>query len=186
MSEPSEIPPGPMTLDAFRRWAAAQPPGRFELEAGEVVAMAPERAAHVRAKLRAWATLRDAIASAGLDCEALGDGLAVAVDGRTSFAPDALVNGGPPIADDAIAAPQPVIVVEVTAPSNSRVDLDAKFLGYFQVASIMHYLIVHLRSRMVVHHARRPDGRIESAILGQGRIALDPPGIALEVAALLP
>jgi len=42
-------PPGWMTVDQFLGWAMAQPDGaRYELMAGEVVAMAPERAAHAR------------------------------------------------------------------------------------------------------------------------------------------
>ena len=39
-----------MTADEFLAWAMEQE-GRYELASGEVVAMAPERAAHSRAKL---------------------------------------------------------------------------------------------------------------------------------------
>ncbi len=82
---------------------------------------------------------------------------------------------------DAIAAPHPVVVVEVTSPSNSRVDLTTKFADYFRVPSVRHYLIVHLAKRIVIHHRRRGDEGIESAILGAGTVALDPPGIAIRV-----
>lgn len=40
-----------MSADEFLRWCAART-GRFELVAGRVVAMAPERVAHVRMKAR--------------------------------------------------------------------------------------------------------------------------------------
>jgi Uma2 family endonuclease len=181
MAEAIQVPPGPMTREEFHRWAEAQPQGRFELEAGEVVAMAPERASHADAKGAAYVALRAAVARAGVPCKAYVDGLAVDVDHRTSYEPDALVDCGGPMEGDPIAAPNPVVVVEVTSPSNSRVDLDAKFQGYFRVPSIMHYLIVHLRNRVVVYHARRPDGRIESAILAGGPIVMNPPGITITV-----
>jgi Uma2 family endonuclease len=35
-----------MSREAFRRWAQAQPTGRFERIEGVMVAMAPERASH--------------------------------------------------------------------------------------------------------------------------------------------
>ena len=47
--------PGPLTLtaDAFLAWAEEQPgDARFELIDGRVVAMAPERLGHIRAKVR--------------------------------------------------------------------------------------------------------------------------------------
>ena len=48
MSEPV---PTSMTSDEFIAWAMEQPEGkRYELFAGKVVAMAPERSAHALAK----------------------------------------------------------------------------------------------------------------------------------------
>ncbi len=186
MSEAFEIPAGTMTREAFHRWAEQQPRGRFELEAGRVVAMAPERAAHADAKALAWLALRLAIERADLACKAYVVGLAVAVDDETSYEPDALVHCGDALHPDAVAVEGPVIVVEVTSPSNSRVDLDTKFLGCFRVPSIQHYLIVHLGKRVVIHHRRRDVDRVESAILGSGTIELDPAGLAVTVEALLP
>ena len=62
--------------------------------------MAPERAAHVRAKNAVWAALRDAIVANGIDCEALGDGMTVSVDADTDYEPDAPVNCGERTGDD--------------------------------------------------------------------------------------
>ena len=42
-----------LTADEFIAWALEQPTGRFELDNGVVVAMAPERASHAVAKLNA-------------------------------------------------------------------------------------------------------------------------------------
>ena len=173
-----------MTREEYYRWAEAQPHGRFELVDGEVVAMAPERVAHLRAKLASVLALRQAIASAGLPCEALPDGATVEVGEDTAYEPDALVHCGERLDDDALGSPEPVILVEVTSPSNSRVDLTTKFTDYFRAPSVRHYLIVHLAKRVVIHHRRLEDGRIESAILASGLITLDPPGLAVTVEAL--
>jgi Uma2 family endonuclease len=170
-----------MTRDEYYRWAEAQPRGRFELVDGEVVAMAPERVAHMRAKLASVLALRQAIASAGLPCEALPDGATVGIGDDIAYEPDALVHCGAPLGDDALGSPEPVIVVEVTSPSNSRVDLVTKFADYFRVPSIRHHLIVHLGRRVVIHHRRTEDGRIESGILASGPIPLDPPGITIRM-----
>jgi Uma2 family endonuclease len=74
-----------------------------------------------------------------------------------------------------------VIVVEVTSPSNSRVDLVTKFADYFRLPSLRHYVIVHLADQRVIHHRRTEDERIESAILTGGALALEPPGISVQV-----
>ena len=185
MSDPVEIPPGPMTLPTFRAWAAGQARGRFELVAGEIIGMAPERIAHTRAKMRAWLLLRDAIVAAGLPCEALGDGVSVVVDDMTSYEPDVVVDCSGAIDPDAIAAPSPVIVVEVTSPSNSQVDLTTKLADYFRVPTVRHYVIVHLAKRVVIHHRRRDGDEIGTAILGSGPVALDPPGVTIMAEDLL-
>ena len=180
MAEPLPVPDRTMSREEFFAWAAQQPRGRYERVGGLVVAMSPERFGHVRAKTAVWAALRDAIAAAGSDCEAVGYGVTVSVDADTDYEPDVLVNCGEPASDEATVASHPVVVVEVVSPSSKTVDTGAKFMDYFRVASIRHYLILRTDQRMVVHHRRRDDGVIESRLLGQGSIALDPPGILLQ------
>lgn len=180
MSDAARTPPGRLTVPAFQAWAEAQPRGRFELLDGEVVAMAPERIAHVRAKSACWLALRQAIAAAGAPCEAIADGASVVIGDATSYEPDVVVACGD-IPGDVLAVPSPLVVVEVTSPSNSRVDLVTKFADYFRLPSLRHYVIIHLALRRVIHHRRTEDGRIESAILTGGRLALDPPGIGVGV-----
>ena len=182
MLEP--LPTG-LSREAYYAWAMAQPRGRFELLDGAVVAMAPERVAHNRAKLRAWLMLRDGLAAANAPCEALIDGVVVEAGERSAYEPDVVVNCGEPVDGEAIAAPCPVIIVEVTSPSNSRVDLTTKAADYLRLPSLQHYLIVHLAKRVVLHHRKLEDGRIETAILGGGALVLDPPGVTLSVEDLL-
>lgn len=146
--------------------------------------MAPERVRHAQAKGRAYRLLGDAIAKAGVRCEALPDGVSVEVDEHTVFEPDVVVNCGA-LDLDGLAAPNPVIIVEVTSPSNSRVDLTVKFGEYFRLPSVRHYVIIQLAQRRVLHHRRTENGTIESTILGSGSILLDPPGITVQAEDLL-
>ena len=84
---------GPFTgsPDEFIAWALEQPTGRFELSNGTVVAMAPERASHNQAKLNAAVALRAAIGARGLPCRVMTDGMAVRIDDRTVYEPDAAI-----------------------------------------------------------------------------------------------
>jgi len=174
-----------MTLPEFLVWTETQASGRFELIDGTPVAMAPERAEHVAAKLRAANALAAAVARAGVSCQAFVDGLAVAIDGSTGYVPDALVNCGEPIPPDATTAPHPVIVVEVLSPSTRGIDTTVKLAGYFRVASLRHYLIVDVGQRHIVYYRKQSDGTVTVAVIGEGDIALDPPGISVTVASLL-
>ena len=179
MSRPLLKSPLILSREEYRRWAEEQPRGRYERVDGVVVAMAPERVAHARVKAAAWLALRQAIAAAGLSCEALPDGITVEVGDDTDYEPDAVVNCGPLMAPNVIAAPNPVIVVEVLSPSTRSVDTEAKLAGYFRVPSIQHYLIMRADQREVTHHRRRDAGSIDTQVVTEGRIVLDPPGIQI-------
>lgn len=168
------------TADEFIAWALEQPTGRFELDNGIVVAMAPERVNHGRAKAQAWLALHLAIAARGLGCEALPDSSTVRIDNRTVYEPDALVRCGPPLPGDAIEVNDPIIVVEVVSPSSRGIDKGAKLASYFSLPSVRHYLIVDTDRRVVIHHHRVEDGRIESSFLHEGSVTLDPPGLTIE------
>jgi Uma2 family endonuclease len=169
-----------LTRDEFRLWTEKQT-GRYERIAGEPVAMSPERVIHARLKTRVWAALDRAIQSAGLDCEALGDGVTVEIGDETDYEPDAIVNCGPRLDPDAIAATNPVIVVEVLSPSTQSIDSSDKLADYFRVPSIQHYLIVRAKRREIIHHART-GADIVSRAINIGSISLDPPGISIDIA----
>ncbi len=172
--------PQRLSREEFRRWAEEQT-SRYERVDGEPVAMTREKAQHVRLKSRVWAALDRAITAAGLDCEALGDGVTIEVDADTDYEPDAVVNCGPRVPPDAVSATNPVIVVEVLSPRTQAVDTSDKLADYFRVRSIQHYLIVSARCREVIHH-RREGEEIVSRVANLGSIRLDPPGIVIDVA----
>lgn len=178
--------PQRMTTDEFVRWAETRPEGeRWELIDGEPVAMAPERLGHARAKLRALQALQAAIAARGLACEAFIDGVAVRVDDRSTYEPDALVRCGEPLDDDTLLVADPVVVVEVASPSTGKADLTTKLEGYLRIPSLRHFLIVNAGRRSVIHHARDATGRITTSILQPpAALDLDPPGLTVSLAAL--
>ncbi len=171
--------PGKISREDYYRWYDSQPSGRFERVDGQVVAMGAERVAHVKAKSAVFLALRRAVAASGISCEALADGVTVQT-GDSDYEPDALVNCGPPIGGDEVAAPNPVVIVEVLSPGTAGVDTDSKLAGYFRVPSVAHYLIVHPTKPLVVHHRRAADA-VDTRILAGGEVAMDPPGITVRV-----
>jgi len=173
-----------LSREQFRAWSVGQK-RRFERVAGEPVPMSPERIAHVRVKNRVWAALDRAIRDKRLPCEALGDGVTIEFDEDTDYEPDAVVNCGPPVPGDEVAAKNPVIVVEVLSPGTQPVDLGGKFADYFKVSTIHHYLIAHAQRRQVIHH-RRSGTDIVSRVINIGSLALDPPGITIDLADIYP
>ena len=175
----STLPVQVCSREEYRLWCASQPRGRYERIDGRIVAMAPERGAHLRRKAAVWQALDRAIRAAGVACQALPDGATVET-GESDYEPDALINCGAPMDDDAVAAPNPVVIVEVLSPGTASSDTGAKLAGYFQVLSVVHYLIVHPTKRMIIHH-RRTDQGIATHLVASGAVVLDPPGIVVSV-----
>ena len=167
-----------LTREEFRAWAAGQPRGRYERVDGRVVAMSPERIGHALVKGRVWRALDRALLEAGIACVAIPDGATVEIDDRTEYEPDVVVTCGETLDLQAVAAPRPVVVVEVTSPSTRALDAGETLADYFRVPSIRHYLIVSARRREVIHHAHRGEV-IETSIVTAGPIALDPPGVSV-------
>jgi Uma2 family endonuclease len=167
-----------MTVDEYLAWAEGRP-GRYELYAGMVYARAPERAGHGRVKYAVQTALLAAISKAGLDCHMLPDGMTVRIDRHTAHEPDALVYCGQELPNSAFEVPEPVIVVEVLSPSTRHIDASAKLGGYFSLASVKHYLIVHPDEDYIIHHARGDTDAIVTKIVRDGILRLEPPGLEL-------
>ncbi len=170
-----------MTVDEYLAWAEGRP-GRHELVDGEACAQAPERAAHAETKLAVSRALDAAIRARGLPCSVLPDGMAVRIDERTAYEPDALVYCGPTLDPAALLVDDPIIVVEVLSPSTGGNDASRKLAGYFRLPSVVHYLIVDPDQPLVVHHARGPGADLITRIVHDGAITLDPPGMELAIA----
>jgi Uma2 family endonuclease len=99
----------------------------------------------------------------------------------TVYEPDALVRCGPPLPGDAIEVVDPTIVVEAVSPSSGGVDRGVKLASYFLLPSVRPYLFVDTDKRVVIHHRRGDEGRIEVEVLHDGSLTLDPPGLAIDI-----
>ena len=108
------------------------------------------------------------------------------VSRRTAFEPDALVTCDPHVPPDAIEIPNPVVVVEVLSEGTARRDHGPKLSGYFSLPSVAHYLILDPEARVLIHHRRGQGDVIETRILTDGPLRLDPPGLDLAVQDLFP
>ena len=172
-------PPERMTRAAYRAWSEGRA-GRYERIQGVVVAMAPERVSHNLAKANTWRLLREAILCTDLPCQIFTNGMTLEI-GDSDYEPDCIVRcSDQSLPNDAIAVPDPLIVVEVLSPSTSSVDRAWKLNEYFRLPSLRHYLIVWPDQPRVVHHRRGDAGsEIETHMPTSGPLALDPPGIAI-------
>jgi Uma2 family endonuclease len=169
-----------MDVDAYLLWAEGRD-GRWELRDGQPVMMAPERALHALIKYAAQETLKAAIRKAGLPCRMFPDGMTVRVAARTAFEPDAIVVCSPPTDLNTMEIPNPVVVVEVLSPSTAADDHGVKLDGYFSLGSVNHYLILDPDRRVMIHHRRGHAGAIETRVLREGKVILDPPGFEAQV-----
>jgi Uma2 family endonuclease len=175
------VPDLHMSRDEHRRWAAAQPKGRFERIDSLVAAMAPERVSHTDRKALAWLALRRAVAAAGLPCDVYADGPTVGVDDN-DFEPDAVLRCGELLPPEATVVPDPVVIVEVLSPTTRGGDLTRKLVPYFRRPSVRHYPIVWADRPQVVHHRHRDESPgIDTPMLTAGEIRLDPPGVSITV-----
>ena len=171
-----------MDVDAFLVWADGRD-GRWELRDGQPLLMAPERALHALTKYAAQKALEAATKRARLPCRMFPDGMTVRISPRTAFEPDALVVSPSPHDLGAMEIPNPVVVVEVLSPSTAADDHGIKLDGYFSLPSVEHYLILDADRRVMIWHKRGQADAIETRILRDGEIRLDPPGIEAEVGA---
>ena len=165
-----------MDVDAILRWAEGRE-GRWELRDGQPVMMSPERAVHGLTKYAAQKTLEAAIERAGLGCRMFPDGMTVRITARTAYEPDALVVCPSPPDLNTMEIPNPVIVVEVLSPSTAADDHGVKLDGYFSLPSVEHYLILDPDRRVLIWHKRGHAGAIETRVLRDGLLRLDPPGL---------
>ena len=81
----------------------------------------------------------------------------------------------------AIIIDNPLIVVEVLSPSTAAVDHGIKLEGYFSLPSLARYLILDPERRVVIRHKRGQGAVIETRILHEGAMRLEPPGLDLRV-----
>ncbi len=178
----SEVAAKHMTVDEFLAWAEGRE-GKWELHDGVTVQMAAEQAYHSRVKAFAGDALLAALRRKRAECGVYADGLAVRITHRRAFVPDELVTC-PPAPEKDMETTTPLVVVEVLSPSTAAFDHGAKLEGYFSLASLAHYLLIDPDRRVLIYHSRGRDDVIETRILREGAVRLDPPGIAFDMGEL--
>lgn len=184
MNAPARLTDPTMTVADFLDWTAGVE-GRWELDRGMPVEMQSERAGHNRSKRRGAAAMERAVARAGLPCEVFTDGMDVLLDDSV-YVPDAMLRCGEPVDDDATRIADPVVVVEVLSPSNTTIEMSTKIDGYFTLPSLAWVLVVNPATRIVHSYARGEGALILRRHEAGGTLTLDPPGIAVAIADLLP
>ncbi len=181
----AELSIKPMTVEDFLRWEEDQPEApRFELIDGVPHMMSPERIRHTDVKGAAFVALGRALGRLDRsDCRVFTEGVTVPIQSHSAYKPDISVYCGEPLDEDATVVEMPVIVVEVLSPATAGFDRGAKLIGYFQLDSMVHYLLIDPEEKTVEYH-RRCDGEIIRQTLADGTFTLDPPGLEVEVADL--
>ncbi len=87
---------------------------------------------------------------------------------------------------NAIVIVNSIVVVEVLSPTTAAIDHGRKLSGYFSLPSVEHYLILDPERRVAIHHKRGQGDAIETRVLSDGAVKLDPPGFEVAVEALFP
>ena len=149
MTEPL---PKPWTVHDFLEWEAQQLE-RYEFIDGRILGTVGGSAAHT--------TIRDNITGAlrarlrGKPCRAFGEGLKIVTD-LASHYPDVVVTCAPvQPTDDQIR--EPVVVIEVLSRTTADRDRSAKWVGYQDIPSLQHYLLVAQDRRRVEVFTRSGD-----------------------------
>ena len=70
--------------------------------------------------------------------------------------------------------------------ATAAIDHGRKLSGYFSLPSVEHYLILDPERRVAIHHKRGQGEAIETRVLSDGAVKLDPPGFEVAVEALFP
>ena len=181
-----------MTCEQFLEWTDARVAAlpydepKWELFDGVPEMQEHETCRHAQSKLDVTLAIRDAIRQAGLLLEVGIDGLGVRIAPKESYQPEAVVFPKGLIGGSDRYAPEPVIVVEVLSPSTRNKDLTIKAAGYARVPTIQHYLVIDPETKELLHHSRQGDALLPAEKpQSSGRLILDPPGLALDVGAML-
>lgn len=185
---PVTAPPTPMTVAQFIAWREEHGIKHAELDNGIPVVAQAQTVRHSERKVRIFNQIERGIAAAGLPCRPLMEML-VPIEGLQSgrgYEPDVLVQCGEAPSPEANIIPDPLIVIEVVSPSSGRIDTVLKMPWYFSLSSVLHYVIIEPQLRFLVWHAREtPDATIQTRILREGSMRLDPPGLLLDAGALI-
>lgn len=149
----ASVLPKPWTVDDFLAWEAQQLE-RYEFIDGMIFMMVGGSAAHTIIKDNLTAALRSGLQ--GKTCRVLSEGLKVVTPTNVHY-PDVTVFCTPiQPTDDQIR--EPVVIFEVLSRSTGDRDRGAKWVGYRELASLQHYVLIAQDRRRVEVYTRSDEG----------------------------
>lgn len=154
---------------------------RYELVAGEIVAMTPPARAHAILSIR----LASVIAS-GLrpPCQAAGEAGIIPPNHPDSwYQADIVVTCTPGAPTDQFIA-QPVLIIEILSPSTATTDRGRKLPDYREIPSVKEILLVSSTERHVEYWRRSAGEWTVREVRGEGSIELQSFEITIGLAAL--
>jgi Uma2 family endonuclease len=150
----------------------------YQLFEGRIVAMNPPLRGHGSLVVRLANIVSSQLKP---PCEAIAEAGIIPVNRRNSwYKADLIVtcttgNAKDPFIDE------PVLVVEVLAPTTSATDFSRKLPDYQQIPSMRDILLVSSMERLVRHWRRAPDGWVEHAHRGPATLRLSGLPVAIEM-----
>jgi Uma2 family endonuclease len=149
----SEPLPKPWTVEDFLAWEAQQPE-RYEFIDGRILGMVGGSAAHATIKGNVFAALRARLQ--GGACRVFVESLKVVTDVASHY-PDVVVTCAPiRPTDDQVR--EPVVVVEVLSRTTADRDRSAKWVGYQDIPSLQHYVLIAQDRRRIELFSRADEG----------------------------
>jgi Uma2 family endonuclease len=145
--------PIPWTVNDFLEWEAQQPE-RYEFIDGMILGMVGGSAAHTIIKGNLFASL--AARLRGGACRALPEGLKVVTPINVHYPDIAVICTAIQPADDQIR--EPVVIIEVLSRTTGDRDRGAKWVGYRELPSLQHYVLVTQQHRFVEVYSREGAG----------------------------
>jgi Uma2 family endonuclease len=131
-----------MSLEEFLDWPGDGRARHYQLIDGEVRPMSPASNVHATMMITIGALIRDALIAGGRRYRCMGE-VAIAPqvrDTRNLRIADLAVTASPSVAGQ-IAAPEPVLVVEILSPGNERETREA-VRAYTSIPSVREILVV--------------------------------------------
>jgi len=152
-------------------------PIRHEYIDGHIYAMAGSSDRHNRIAINITSRLNDNLTSG--PCETFMSDMKVRVNEKTYYYPDIVVACDPPGSDHYIRS-QPVLIVEVTSPTTSRIDQHEKLLAYRNIPSLHEYVLVAQdQMRIETHRRRGQDWEIQVYTLPEDVLQLESTGLSM-------
>ncbi len=151
--------PKPWTVEDFLAWEARQIE-RHELVDGVVVAMGGGTLAHATIRDNVTGLLRAALR--GTPCRAFSETVKIVTAIQSTY-PDIVVTCAPvTLTDDRV--PEPRVIVEVLSRSTADRDRGAKWVGYQELPSLAHYVLIAQDERRIDCFTRTGEGWLLTVI----------------------